>query len=428
MLVEIFVLFALTVLNGVLAMSELAIVSSRPTRLAAMAEKGNRGAAMAIELRANPGRFLSAVQIGITLVGILSGAVSGATLGLRLTETFRASGMSEAIAAPLGVGIVVGCVTYLSLVIGELVPKQIAMANPEAVSTRIAPPLTLLARIMTPFVWLLDGTSKLVLGLLRVNRDGEQSITDEEVRMTIAEATQAGVLLPEERGMIAGVMRVADRSARAMMTPRRDIVMVDVNDPPKTIIDKARQVNTSRIVVCDGSSENVLGVVALRDLLARGAMGRLRELVIAAPVVQDDALAMSVVEELRETPARMVFVYDEEGHFEGVISTMDLLEAIAGDFSEGEDDEPDMVRRADGSWLVSGSENADEFAGETHFPLPSGDFTTVAGLVLALLERLPRTGEVIDHDGWRIEVVDLDGMRIDRLIVTPPLVAAQGAI
>lgn len=418
MFIEIAIILILTLVNGVLAMAELAMVSSRPVRLAAMAEKGSRGARMAIELREQPGEFLSAVQIGITLVGILNGAFSGATLGLRASAAFAEMGVSPGVAAPLGVGVVVAAITYLSLVAGELVPKQIALARPEAVSSLLAPMLRLIAKVATPLVWVLNTSTKLVLGLLRINPKDDADITDEDVRMTIAEATRVGVILEDERGMIAGVMRVADRSARGMMTPRRDVETVDLADPRDVVLEKARRARTSRIPVSDGASDNILGVVAIRDLI--GAEDTpIRDLLRDAPMVLDTAKAMSVVEVIRRTPERMVLVYDEHGHFQGVINTMDILEAIAGDFDDGEDD-PDFVRRADGSWLVAGAESADEFAGETGFELPEGDYETVAGLVLHILGQIPRTGDTFDYQGWAFEIADMDGMRIDRVIVAAP--------
>lgn len=426
MFLEIFVILVLTGINGVLAMAELAMVSSRPMRLAQMVEKGSRGAKIAQKLRESPGQFLSAVQIGITLVGIVNGAFSGATLGLRASAALAELGMTPAIAGPVGVGLVVAAITYLSLVAGELVPKQIALARPEVVSAVLAPMLQLIARIATPLVWLLDSSTKLILGLLGIKPQDDGDITDEDVRMTIAEATRVGVLLPDERGMIAGVMRVADRSARAMMTHRRDLETIDLSDPPDVVMEKARRARTSRIPVSDGVSDNIVGVIALRDLIGNEG-APLSAILRDAPMVLDTAHAMPVVDLIRRTPERMVLVYDELGHFQGVINTMDLLEAIAGDF-EVEDEDPDLVRRVDGSWLVAGSESADEFAGETGFALPEGDYSTVAGLVLQILGQIPRTGDTFTYQGWHFEIADMDAMRIDRVIVTRgPSVGAEGA-
>ncbi|WP_112873775.1 hemolysin family protein [Paracoccus endophyticus] len=419
MWLEILLILALTVGNGLLSMSELAVVSARPARLASMAEKGDAGAQAALLLLDEPGKFLSSVQIGITLVGVLTGAVSGATLGARAGTTLVGMGVPHGLAQTLGVVLVVAGITALSVILGELVPKQIAMSNPEGIASRVAPAMRMVARIGTPLVWALDALSRLTLRLIGIRDSSDRAITDEEVRMTIAEAAQAGVLMEGERGMIAGVMRVADRSAAAMMTPRRDVETIDLNDPPAVIVAKARAARFSRLPVTDGAADEILGVVALRDLIGVEAPD-LRALMREAPTVLDAADALSVIEVMRATPSRMVLVYDEYGHFQGIITAMDLLEAITGDFVDRDGEEPDIVRRADGSWLVAGSESADEFAGETGFPVPEGDFNTVAGMVLAIINRIPRTGDVFTHDGWTVEVADMDAMRIDRLIVTSP--------
>ncbi|MDO5605305.1 MAG: hemolysin family protein [Paracoccus sp. (in: a-proteobacteria)] len=419
MLAEIAIIIALTLINGCLAMAELAVVSSRPMRLRAM---GGRGAQAALQLAGDPGRFLSSVQIGITLVGILNGAFSGATLGLRAGAGLADLGVAPVIAAPLGVGLVVAAITFLSLIVGELVPKQIALANPEKVAARVAPVMIRIARIAAPFVWLLDGTGRIVLSLLGIRRQDAATITDEEIRLTLAEAAQAGVLLPAEKAMISGVMRVADRTARAMMTPRRDIEILDLSQGTEALMATARAARVSRLPVIDGDPDDVKGVIALRDLLPEGGvMPDPARVIRPAPVVLDTASAVDVIGRLRTTPTRMALVYDEYGHFEGVVTAMDLLGAITGDFIDAEGEEPDMFRREDGSWLVSGSENADEFAGETGYVLPGGDFSTVAGLMLHLLGRIPQTGEVFTAPGgWRFEVADMDGLRIDKLIVTAP--------
>lgn len=419
MFFEILLIVVLTFINGLLSMSELAVVSSRPARLMGMAEKGDRGAAIAAQLLAEPGRFLSAVQVGITLVGVLTGAVSGATLGARAGAGLAGLGVPVTLAQPLGVFLVVAVITALSVIAGELVPKRIGMSDPERIAARVAPTLATVSRIAWPLVWALDKSGKALLRLLGIADSSDRSITDDEVRLTIAEATQAGVLMDAERGMIAGVMRVADRSAAAMMTPRRDVEMIDVQDPPDVILEKARSARFSRLPVTDGSADEIIGVVALRDLIGVERPD-LRTLIREAPTVLDAADALSVIEILRATPSRMVLVYDEYGHFQGIITAMDLLESITGDFVDPDGDDPDVVRRADGSWLVAGSESADEFAGETGFPLPEGDFNTVAGMVLAIINRIPRTGEVFTHEGWTVEIADMDAMRIDRLIVTAP--------
>jgi len=418
MIFELLIVLMLTVLNGALAMSELAIVSAKPARLRVLAEAGSRGARVALRLQEHPGRFLSAVQIGITLVGVLSGAVSGATLGLRLSGTLAEAGMPPALASSLGVGLVVAAITYLSLIVGELVPKQIALRNPEGVASRIAPAMAVVARVTTPVVWVLDLSGRAVLRLLGQSGVTESRMTDEEVRMLMAEAEQAGVLAPGEREMIAGVMRMADRSARALMTRAPDVDVIDLADPLEETMARGQATRRSRLPVRDGAEDEIIGVIRVRDLLAwTPEAGPLRGLVTEVPVVMDVAGAAVVIEQLRQSPAHMVLVYDEYGHFEGVVTPMDLLEAITGTFEEGEAEEPAMVQREDGSWLVAGWMPIDEFADRLSLRRPTGDFDTVAGFVLDEMRRLPALGEGFRHAGWRFEVVDLDGMRIDKLLV-----------
>ncbi|WP_374301139.1 hemolysin family protein [Paracoccus sp. (in: a-proteobacteria)] len=418
MFLEILIVLLLTMFNGVLAMSELAIVSARPARLKVMAAEGSSGAQTALELGAEPGRFLSSVQIGITLVGVLSGAFSGATLGTRLTAALIESGMAPALARTLGVGGVVVLITYLSLIIGELVPKQIALRSPEGVATRISPLILFISRIAAPIVWILDKSGNVVLRLLGQSGESERGISDEEIRVMLSEARTAGVIEPAETEMIAGVMRIADRSARGLMTPRHEVESVDVGEPASDVLQRFRDSRRSRLLVREGSDDDIIGVLSLRDLLSEDVTD-LRPLVQEVPVIREGLPALNVIEELKASPAHMLLVYDEYGHFEGVITAMDLLEAIAGDFPEPGDDEPKAVRRDDGSWLVAGWMPADEFAEMIGLTLPEDrDYQSVAGLVLDRAGVLPDVGARISVGGWQIEVVDLDGRRIDKLLVS----------
>jgi putative hemolysin len=417
---EILIVFALTLVNGVLAMSELAIVSSRPARLKVMADSGSRGAAIAIRLAADPGKFLSSVQIGITLVGVLAGAFSGATLGVRLAEALAAAGMSRGLSQTLGVGGVVVAITYLSLIFGELVPKQIALRAPEAAAVRIAPLLNVISIVAAPLVWLLDRSGRAVLTLLGQSGQADRGMTDEEVKLVISEAQSSGVMEKAEREMIAGVMRIADRTARGLMVPRHEVEVVDVNDSPADIIRRFRETGHSRLPVREDDPDNIIGLLKSRDFLTAGADGEpdVRALLIETPVVRDGMAALDVIETLRNAPGHMVVVYDEYGHFEGLITPMDILQAIAGDFVEGEETEEKLVRREDGSLLVSGWMPADEFAERIGLTLrDDGDYETVAGLVIDRMGSLPGLGDHVDIGGWRIEVIDLDGRRVDKLLV-----------
>ena len=421
MYLEIAIVFLLTLVNGGLAMSELAIVSARTARLKVLADRGSRGATVAMGLADDPGRFLSSVQIGITLVGVLSGAFSGATLGTRLSAALLDYGLAPALAQPLGVGSVVVAITYLSLIVGELVPKQIALRAPETVAVRVAPVMLWIARIGAPLVWLLDVSGKLILRLLGQSGSSDSTMSDEEIKMVISEAESAGVIDKAETEMIAGVMRIADRSARGLMTPRHEVEAVDVTDTPQTIIRRFREGRHSRLAVTEGEPDTVIGVLHARDFLGSTAQRGVdvRALVIEAPVVRDGMGALDVIEALRVSPSHMVLVYDEYGHFEGVITPMDVLEAITGSFADTTEDEPKIVEREDGSLLVAGWMPVDEFADRLSLDLrPDRDFETVAGFVIDLMGALPEVGEVVRVSGWRIEVIDLDGRRIDKLLVS----------
>ena len=419
MIVEILIVAVLIIVNGSLAMSELAIVSARPARLRTMAEQGSVGAATALDLAANPGRFLSTVQIGITLVGVLSGAFSGATLGTRLASALAAQGVDPEWASTLGVGGVVVLLTYLSLIVGELVPKQIALKNPESVATKVAGPMKVLSRIAAPVVWFLDKSGKTVLAILRIKDEGGSRVTEEEVRSMLAEARVEGVIESEEQEMLTGVMRLADRSARALMTPRRDVEMIDLDATPEAILSDIRRIGRPRIPVRRG--DDVLGVLYLTDAFAAVAEGKPLEveaLIREVPVISEHADAINVIETLRASPNHMALVYDEYGSFEGLISTGDILEAITGTFREAQAEEPAMVERDDGSMLVAGWMPADEFCDRLSIPREeAGDYETVAGLVLNQLRQLPKLGDHVTVAGWRIEVIDLDDRRIDKLLV-----------
>lgn len=417
MLIDLIVLVVLTVANGLLSMSELAVVSARDVRLKMMEEDGSKGAAAALKLKENPGKFLSSVQIGITLIGIVAGAVSGATLGARLASALQNAGMSEALAGTLGVGGVVAAITYAQLILGELVPKQIALANPEAVAARVAPAMRLIARIATPIVWFLDISGRVVLRLLRQSGKSEQGMTDEEVNITLDEAEGAGVFAPGEREMLTGVMRVADRRASSLMTPRRDVEILDLSRPRAELIEQIRKSSYDRLPVREGDENDIIGVIVSRDALSLAPNGSLRAIVRPVPVVMDQARAALVIEKMRSEGIQMVLVYDEFGHFEGIITTMDVLEGITGRFYDPEDDEPAIQERADGSLLVSGWVPADELTARLRIRDAQGDYDTAAGFVIDRLARLPQQGDILRSDGWIFEVVDMDGARIDKLLV-----------
>jgi len=422
LILEIVIVAVLIVINGSLAMSELAIVSSRPARLKPLAEAGDKRAAAALRLAADPGRFLSSVQIGITLVGVLSGAISGATLGGRLAVWLVTQGVDPDWAHTVGVGSVVVILTYFSVIIGELVPKQIALKNPEGVAMNAAPIMAMVARILSPVVWLLDRSGRLVLALLGVSRENTNRVTEEEVRTILAEARFEGVIEDEEQVMMTGVMRLADRSARALMTPRRDVQTIDLGATPRETLDAIRQSGRPRLPVRNPETEDVVGVLYLTDAFAAVTTGQpfdVAKLMREVPVVSDMTDALDVIEILRASTNHMALVYDEYGHFEGIITTGDILEAITGTFADAQSEEPAMFQRADESWLVAGWMPADEFCEKLSLPLSmAGEYKTVAGLVLNQMRGLPSLGDYFTIEGYRFEVVDLDDRRIDKVLVS----------
>jgi putative hemolysin len=420
---ELIIAFVLIAINGVFALSELAIVSARKSRLKTLVDQGRAGAAAALALAEEPGRFLSTVQIGITLVGILAGAFSGAALGERLGDAFEAWGYSEAVSEPLGYGIVITLITYFSVIIGELVPKHLALKNAEGIACAMAPFMRILSRVAAPAVVLLDESTKAVFKLFGSSSASENAVTEEEIRTIVAEAETAGVIETDERRMIAGVLRLGDRPVRGVMTPRTDVDWIDMEDDESEIRKILIETPHSRLPVVDGDPDNVIGVVQTRAVLAALLEGKpldLREFVREAPVVPDTLDALDVLGVLRQAEVPVALVHDEYGHFEGIVTPADALEAIAGGFRADDDGpEPDSIQRADGSWLLAGWMPVDEMADQLGIALPPNrDYQTVAGMVIGHLQRLPNTGEAVDVQGWRFEVVDLDGRRVDKVLAT----------
>lgn len=429
-MLELVIALCLIALNGLFALSELSVVSARKARLKTMVDGGRKGASAALALAEEPGRFLSTVQIGITLVGILAGAFSGAALSQRLDEVLEGFGVATRVAEPLAYVLVIGAITYLSVIVGELVPKHLALKNPEGIACAIAPLMRLISRAAGPVVWLLDASTKLILNLFGVTTESASSITDEEIRTVVAEAESAGVIETDERRMISGVMRLADRAVRGIMTPRTDVEWIDLDHDEAAIKDALIRTRHARLPVCEHNPDNMIGVVQVRELVAallKGEPLSVRAHVRAAPVIPDTLDALDALTALREAPVPMALVHDEYGHFDGIVTPADVLDAIAGAFrsDEGEAGEPEAVQRENGSWLLAGWMPADEMAEQLGIVLPERrDYETVAGLVIGELQHLPGTGEAVETLGWRFEVVDLDGRRIDKVLATR--VAAMG--
>jgi putative hemolysin len=428
---ELLIVILLVAINGGLAMSELAVVSSRAARLKTFAARGVSGAEAALALNADPGRFLSTVQIGITLVGILAGAFSGATLAQRLGDGIEALGVSARIAEPIGFALVVSVITYISLIVGELVPKQLALRNPERVACMVAPTMSFIARVSRPIVVLLNLSGKAVLALFGPAEGSAGKVTEEEIRTLVAEAESAGVLEPEERRMISGVLRLADRSVGGVMTPRLDIEMIDLSASVDEVRKAIATSQHSRLPAHHGSPNEVVGIIQAKDMLDAYLAGQAvdpKDFVRPAPIILETTDALDAVRILRESPVHIGLVYDEYGHFQGVVTTADILEAIAGAFQTDEGAaQPHAVQRADGSWLLEGAMPADEMAEILAIDLPPmRHYHTAAGFALDALGRLPQTGECFQALGYRFEVVDMDGRRIDKLMASR-LLQSRGA-
>jgi len=421
---EILVVLLLIVLNGLFAMSELALVSARRARLAALAQRGVRGAARARRLVEEPQRFLPTVQVGVTLVGIVTGVFGGAQIAKRVTVWFTASPALRPVAAPLALALVVLVITYLTLVLGELVPKQLALRGAEPIAARLAGPIAGLARVASPLVWLLGASTALVLRLFGVPRTAAPAVSEEELKALLAEGAQAGVLEAEERQMIERVLRLADKKVRAIMTPRTEIVWLDRSDPPAELKAALKESAHGRFVVGEGSVDNVVGVVLAKDLLDQLLEGGPLALapLLRQPIVMPDTIsALDAMERLRADPLGLALVMDEYGSFEGVVTPSDVLEAIVGDAAEAAPSASAGSAPAEGVLVFDGLTPVDELKARLVLPdLPAeGSYHTLGGLVLALLRRVPQAGDRIVFGGWRFEVIEMDGRRVARVQVAP---------
>jgi putative hemolysin len=414
---ELVVILLLILLNGVFAMGEMSLVSARRARLAVLERKGVAGAARARALADNPQSFLPTVQVGITLVGILAGVFGGARVAAQVQEWLEGFGLARGAAEPLALGLVVVTISYLSLVVGELVPKQLALRRPEVVASALAAPISLLARLAAPAVWLLGTSSAAILALLGTHRAPPQTVTDEEIKALLAEGTQTGVLEEEERNMIERVLRLADKPVRAIMTPRTELAWIDRTDPPRDIVAAVKAAPHSRLVVCDGAVDHVVGIVQAKDLLdglLDGAPLSLDGALRQPTVVPDTVSALDALQRLKSDPIGMALVMDEYGSFEGVVTAADLLVSIVGDPIETAPDVPAGEAMREAELLLDGMTPVDELKARLDLPdLPAeGNYHTLAGLILALLRRLPRTGDRIVFAGWRFEVTEMDGRRV----------------
>ena len=421
---DLAIILALVVINGVFAMSELAIVSAKTSTLEAKAEAGSTSARTAIALAADPGKFLSTVQIGITLIGIIAGAYSGASLGGPVGERMAALGLPAQYADETGFAVVIALTTYLSVVVGELVPKQLALRNAVPLALIMARPMAFLSRAAAPLVWLLDTSSAAIIRLFGIRRTDEASVTAEELHMIFAEATRSGAIEAEQRQLLTGVVRLAERPVREMMTPRTEVDWIEADADTAEIRQTIEDSPHSLMPVADGSPDTILGVVKVREVLAAMVAGEavsIRAMMRRVEVVPDQLDAMDALRVLQSSEVAMALVHDEYGHFEGLVTPVDLLTAIVGTFVSDQDegDQPQVVVREDGSLLVAGSYSADAMADRLRIDYDENrEFGTAAGYVLSVLKKLPAEGEHFIDQGWRFEVVDMDGRRIDKLLVS----------
>ena len=421
---DLLIIAGLIVLNGVFAMSELAIVSARTARLRSAAHQGTRGAQIALTLAAEPGKFLSTVQIGITLIGIIAGAYSGASLGGPVGERLVLLGVPASWAPQAGFATVIALTTYLSLVVGELVPKQVALRAAVPLAIYMARPMAVLAKVAAPLVWLLDASSGLLIRLLGVRPAGQSAVTAEELHMLFAEATRSGVIEHEQHQMLQGVVRLAQRPVRELMTPRTEVDWIDIAADEAAVRAVLEASPHSLLPVAEGSPDRVLGVVKVRDILSRLIANqpvKIADLMIKAEVVPDQLDAVDALRVLQQAEVALAMVHDEYGHLDGIITPVDLLTALVGDFASDQDpgDSPGITERSDGSLLVSGSLSADVLA--DRLGIEYGDdreFGTAAGYALHVLKRLPGEGDYFTDQSWRFEVIDMDGRRIDKLLVS----------
>lgn len=423
---EIFIIFLLIVANGVLAMSEMAMVAARKSRLQEWVKRGNRSAQLALELALAPNRFLSAVQIGITLVGILAGAFAGRGVAQRLAQQIAGTPFIGPYHQEIGLAIVVLIVTYLSLVIGELVPKRLALRHPETIATYVARPLWLFTRIAAPMVYLLGRSTDAVSRLFGQQTRSEPPVTEEEIRMLVQQGTEAGVFEESEQDMVEAVLHLGDETARALMTPRTQIAWLDLNDSRDGIREKIIAGGHSRFPVASGSLDKVEGVVLAKDLLVHSLGGQtldLKSLMQPPLFVPRTANPFEVLEMLKQTGQHIALVVDEYGGVEGLLTHHDILEAIAGDIPfDGKPSDPKSVQRADGSWLLDGMLSVDEFKEIFQLEDLPGEkrdaYQTLGGFVFTRMGRIPSVSDAFEWNGLRFEVVDMDGKRIDKLLVS----------
>lgn len=436
---DILIILGLILVNGIFAMSEIAIVTSKRIRLQKLAENGSRGAQAALDLSENPSRFFSTIQVGITLIGIFNGAYGEASLVERLTPEVALLPFIGEFAREIALGVVVVGITFGSLILGELVPKRIAMQYPETVASMIAAPMLWLSRLMGPFVKVLTGTTEFILRLLGMHHKKDDAVTEEEIAGMFREGTDAGLFEKTEHDIVSRALRLDDQRVASLMTPRLDVHFIDLEDTIEVNLAKIADSSYNRFPVCKGDISHVIGIVHAGSLFEQAIRGKSMDAVdIAAATrpplfVPETISAMQLLETLKENRAELALVIDEYGEIEGIVTLSDVLGALVGDVSViDEHHEVDGVRREDGSWLIDGGVSFDRFRElletEVRFPEESaGTYHTLAGFVMTFLGHIPQMTDNFEWEGYRIEVIDMDRNRIDRLLITPLETPAGGA-
>ncbi|MBH8567163.1 HlyC/CorC family transporter [Nostoc sp. CENA67] len=424
---EILIILVLIIANGVFSMSEMAIVSARKVRLQQLANQGDAKARVALKLAESPNNFLSTVQVGISLIGILTGAFGGATIANRLAVYVRLIPFLASYSEPISFGIVVLLITYFSLIIGELVPKRLALNNPERIAAIVAIPMRALAAIASPAVYLLSASTEMVLRLLGITPSVEPQVTEEEIKILIEQGTEAGTFEEAEQDMVERVFRLGDRPVSYLMTPRPDIVWLDLEDSAEENRQKIVESAYSRYPVCQAGLDNVLGVIPVTDLLARSFRSEPLDLTVGLrqPVfVPESTRGLKVLELFKQTVTHMALVVDEYGVIQGLVTLNDIMSEIVGDVPAGPgQDEPQAVQREDGSWLLDGMLAVEDFFElfdmEEWESEERGSYQTLGGFVITHLGRIPAAADHFEWQGMRIEVMDMDGNRVDKVLVVP---------
>ncbi len=424
---EIAILFALICLNGVFAMSEIALVTARKSRMQKMVDEGDSGAVAAIKLGEDPTRFLSTIQIGITSIGVLNGIVGEAALAGPLAQWFTQAGMQAKTAGYVSTGLVVVLITYFSIVVGELVPKRLGQSNPEALARLISRPINFLALATKPFVWLLSASTRGLLKLMGVKESNGSVVTEEEIQAILVEGHTAGVIEAQEHTMVRNVFRLDERQIGSLMVPRSDVVFLDINDSLEANLARVEQANHARYPVVKGDMGDIVGVLNARQWLAqtvrnKGEQKLKDQPLQAALYVPETITGMELLDNFRTSDLQMAFVIDEYGEVQGIVTLQDLIEAITGEFLPDDPEESWAVQREDGSWLLDG-----------HIPVPElkdcltlhsvpeeerGRYHTLSGMIMLLLGRVPKEADVVEWEDWRFEVVDMDGKTLDKVLAT----------